>query len=197
MIGAQASRRAVQPRRALVVGVLLACGLLALVPQLTGCNGNIPQLTSTTQVPDTAAADTTTEAPVTAAALATGVVDAWTEAMQKLDLTLKGFPKADAIRAEVESLREEYIQRLLVFGRQRLGLTPAEQEEMNSLVFAGISALAQEPWYTNYMSAYDQYSTGDLEFANLLASFNILTQYADFELLKQQEPEEAARLGVE
>jgi len=44
---------------------------------------------------------------------------------------------------------------------------------------------------------YNSYPEDDLAFKNLLASFNILTQYADFDLLKQQAPEEAARLGIE
>jgi len=32
---------------------------------------------------------------------------------------------------------------------------------------------------------------------DLLKDFSILTQYTDFDLLKQQEPEEAARLGIQ
>lgn len=140
----------------------------------------------------------TTEAHVTAASIAMGVVDTWTEAMQRLVVLLEGAPQPDEIRAEVGSLKEEYVQRFVAFGRQRSELTAAEQQEMSSLIFAGITALAEEPWYENYMSTNKQhYSSGDVEFSNLLASFNILTQYADFDLLKQQAPEEVARLGIE
>ena len=32
---------------------------------------------------------------------------------------------------------------------------------------------------------------------NLVGSLNIITQYADFDLLKKQAPEEAKRLGIE
>jgi hypothetical protein len=50
--------------------------------------------------------------------------------------------------------------------------------------------------YDAYQQAYTDYS-GDLEVANLIASFNILGQYANFDLLREQAPDEAARLGVE
>jgi hypothetical protein len=197
MIVSKPPQQPAHPRLALVVGVLLACGLLTLVSLVTGCGSSPSGETSATQVPGTAADVTTTEAPVTAATVATGVVDTWTEAMQKLVGVLEGAPRADAIRAEVEGLKEKYVQRLVAFGRQRSELTTTEQDEMSALIFLGINALAAEPWYVSYTSLYKQYSTGDLEFANLLASFNILTQYADFKLLKQQAPEEAARLGIE
>jgi hypothetical protein len=197
MIASKPSQRAARRRRFLVVGVLVACGLFTLLPLATGCGSSTSDETSATQVPLTAAAVTTTEAPITAVTIATGVVDTWTEAMQKLVGLLEGTPQPNAIRAEVESLKEEYIQRFVVFGRQRLDLSPADQAEMSSLIFAGIGALAEKPWYKDYNSQYGHYSTGDLEFSNLLASFNILTQYSDFELLKKQAPEEAVRLGIE
>lgn len=196
MIEAEVSRQPARPRLAWVIGFVMACGVVCLAPLVIGCGGGPSAYTPATQVP--ANETTTTEAPVTAATVATGVVDTWAEAMQRLAGLLDGTPQPVAIRAEVEDLKEEYIQRFVTYGRQRLELTSAEQEEMSSLTFLGMSALRAEPWYQNYMSTYKQhYSSGEVEFSNLPASFNILTQYADFDLLKQQAPEEAARLGVE
>ena len=40
------------------------------------------------------------------------------------------------------------------------------------------------------------YFSKDQEFHKLLTSFNIIGQYASFDLLKKQEPKEAARLGI-
>ncbi len=37
----------------------------------------------------------------------------------------------------------------------------------------------------------------DNSLANEISQMNILTQYADYELLKQQEPQEAVRLGIQ
>jgi hypothetical protein len=180
-----------------VLGLVLTWTLVCIGAAAAGCDGGPAESTAATQAPGTEAATTTTAAPMTAATVATGVIDTWAEAMQRVVGLLEGTPQPDAIRAEVESLKEEYIQRLIAYGRQRQELTAAAQEEMNSLTFLGMGALSEEPWYKMYMSLYGQYSSGDLEFSNLLASFNILTQYADFELLKRQAPEEAARLGIE
>ncbi len=197
MITSKPSRPLDRRRLALVVGAILACGLLTMVPLVTGC-GSIPSGGSSTMRPPVAAAAATTAEPrVTAAAVATGAIDTWSELMQRLVGLLEDNPQPDAIRTEVEDLKEEYIQRLVVFGWQRSELTAAEQKEMSSLTSIGMEELAEESWYVDYMSLYDHYSRGDLDFADLLASFNILTQYADFELLKQQAPEEAARLDIE
>jgi hypothetical protein len=166
----------------MLLGTSLALGGCGLD---VGC-GNATTETVTTTVP-----------PVTAATVATGVVDTWAEAMQRLVGLLEGTPRPDAVRADVEDLKEEYIQRFVAYGRQRLELNDAGQEEMRSLTAQGLSALSEEPWFESYMSLYEHYSMGDVEFSDLLASFNILTQYADFDLLKQQAPEEAARLGIE
>jgi hypothetical protein len=45
--------------------------------------------------------------------------------------------------------------------------------------------------------AVNHYRNEDNDFANTLAEFNTLTQYADFDLLKKQKPDEATRLGIQ
>ena len=47
--------------------------------------------------------------------------------------------------------------------------------------------------------AYQQTLTDyrdDPDLSDLIASFNIIGQYANFDLLRDQEPDEAARLGI-
>jgi hypothetical protein len=128
---------------------------------------------------------------------ASDVIAIWAEGMQKLVVLIQEKPQPATVTSAVESLKQEYAQKLVGYGRKRLAFTGAEKEQVDSLLFMGMTALSNEPWYQSYMSLYEHYSTGDLDFANLLASFNVLTQYADFDLLKQQSPEEAARLGIE
>ena len=57
-----------------------------------------------------------------------------------------------------------------------------------------LSAACPTATYDAYQQAYADYS-GDLEVANLIASFNILGQYANFDLLREQAPDEAT-LGI-
>jgi hypothetical protein len=174
---------------ALVTGLFLAaCGADSSEPA--------PARSTTTAVPpDTAT--TTTIAELTAVDLATSISGAWAEAMQRLVALLREKPEASTVQADVADLKEEYIQRLVEFGRERLQLSPSDQAQVDSLVSQALLGMASERWYTDYTALYQHYSTGDLEFANLVAGFNILTQYAFFEVLKVQAPEEAARLGIE
>jgi hypothetical protein len=121
----------------------------------------------------------------------------WAAAMQRLVALLAEKPEAAAVRTQVEQLKEEYVQKLVALGRQGAALDTGEKAKMSARIAVTLEAAADESWYVSYMDVYNNYSANDVEFGNLLASFNILTQYADFELLKQQAPEEAARLGIE
>ncbi len=121
----------------------------------------------------------------------------WGEAIQDLNALLESKPEAAAIKGQVEQLKESYVGKLVAFGRMREELSESAKARVSSRIAAALEADADEPWFTGYMDIYNSYSDGDLDFANLLASFNILTQYADFDLLKQQAPEEAIRLGIE
>ncbi|MFH0916055.1 MAG: hypothetical protein V1912_06355 [bacterium] len=121
----------------------------------------------------------------------------WSEAIQRLAALLESKPEAAAVRSQVEQLKDEYIGKLVELGRQREALSTGDRAQAGLRTEAALEAAGDEAWYMSYKTLYENYSGGDQEFANLLASFNILTQYADFELLKQQAPEEAARLGVE
>lgn len=136
-------------------------------------------------------------ADMSATELGDAAVETWVEAMQELTALLADNPEAAAARSQVEQLKEKYVQKLLDLGRQREALDDAGKSEMNARIASALNASFSEDWYEAYMDVYSAYSSGDVEFANLLASFNILTQYADFDLLKQQAPDEAARLGVE
>jgi hypothetical protein len=166
--------------------------MLLLLSLPAGCGSGSSDTTTTG-----ATSPSTSPPPSPAAAFSTAVVNTWAEAMQRLVDLLQSRPDAATVRDQVESLKEEYIQKLVAYGQARQDFSTAEKQEVDSLLFMSISALSEEPWYESHMALYKDYSSGNLEFANLLASFNILTQYADFELLKQQEPEEADRLGIE
>jgi hypothetical protein len=150
--------------------------------------------TPTTATGETAAT-TESAASMSGSDLGKAAGATWTEAMQKLNTLLASKPEAATVSTQVKQLKEEYIQKMVALGRQRAALDPSGKSDMNASLAASVSAAANEDWYSQYMETYNQYGS-DAEFANLLASFNILTQYADFELLKQQSPEEAARLGI-
>jgi len=143
---------------------------------------------------------TTAESTTTSAGeLGKAVGVLWVEAMQKLNTLVADFPSAAEASDGVTALQEEYIQKLVALGEQREALDDSGKAEADSAIAAALSAAANEDWYTTYLNNYDAYGYegGDVDFVNLIGSFNILTQYANFDLLKKQEPAEATRLGIE
>ena len=51
--------------------------------------------------------------------------------------------------------------------------------------------------YNTFREGHKHYAGLDMNLSNLIASFNIITQYAIFDLLKKQNSAEAKRLGIE
>jgi hypothetical protein len=79
-------------------------------------------------------------------------------------------------------------------GRRREALGTADRATVDARITAALARLPAET-YDAYQLAFTDYGS-DLEVANLIAAFNILGQYANFDLLREQAPEEAERLGI-
>jgi ABC-type glycerol-3-phosphate transport system substrate-binding protein len=172
-------RRSPRSRFARVPAPLIVL-LLAFTALLAGCSSS----TATTE-------------QVTAEELATAVTDTWTQAMQELVTLLEDKPDTATALPLVQRLKEQYVQRLIALGYQRETLSETDNARANSLELSAFEDLADEPWYASFNTIWSYYSGVDLELANLVASFNNLTQYSDFELLSKQLPQEATRLGIE
>jgi succinate dehydrogenase/fumarate reductase flavoprotein subunit len=138
----------------------------------------------------------TTLRDMTAEELAGAVTDTYAEAMQELVALLEDKPDVETALPQVQALREDYIQEMLALGHQRELLNDSEKEQANSMEMSALMAMADETWYQAYDPIWQYYHEIDLDLANLIASFHTLTQYSDFELLLQQSPAEAERLGV-
>ena len=184
--------------RLLKSGMLIACVFCAFtLLLLTACGGDDSNSSTATTSGGDSGSTTVQASEMTPDELGDAAVATWSEAMQELVALLESKPEAATIQSQVEQLKETYVVKLVALGRLREALSDSDKAKVSSGITAGLEATADEPWFMSYMEIYDGYADGDLGFANLLASFNILTQYADFDLLKQQAPEEAARLGIE
>lgn len=194
-------RRTQQPRgrRRLRLGACVAATSVILVLSLLigGCGeGSSEAETTASSATEQTTSTTAQTTSMSGADLGDAVATTWQEAIQELVALLADRPEPAQVRAEVEQLKENYIQKLVEFGRQGADLDPAEKVQMNAAIASAFSA-ANDDWYVSYSDIYSYYADSDMEFGSLIADFNILTQYADFELLKEQAPEEAARLGIE
>ena len=83
---------------------------------------------------------------------------------------------------------------MVALGHRREALDDAGRAAVDARITAALGGLPTAT-YDAYQQAYTDYSS-DLDVASLIASFNILGQYANFDLLREQAPAEAERLGI-
>jgi hypothetical protein len=188
---------ATQARRAgiCVAGILvILAGLL-----LAGCAGELPvpgqtSSTSTGGEPTTTTLSRGTE-------LGDQIGSTWSEGIQKLVPLLEGTSPASSLQPTVAQLKEEYVQRMVALGREIDSLDQAGRGYAYDRAEQVLEGSAETDWFRSYVRLYDHYAAANdqasQDFAVLLSTFNTLTQYAFFELLKAQEPSEAERLGIE
>jgi hypothetical protein len=179
-----------------VAAALLLC--LAAAASLAGCAGELPvpgQTSSTAARPTTSS----TEAP--GLLLGDQVAATWAEVVQRLVPLLEGMPPIASLRTPVSQLKEEYVQRMVALGRQIAALDEGQRQAAYDRATDVIGGTGESEWFKSYVRLYDQYAADadadSQDFAILLSTFNTLSQYAFFDTLKEQEPGEAQRLGID
>ena len=148
---------------------------------------------TTTASPATSAATTTSPA-ANPEALGDQIGDLYLAAYDDLLALLADRPDAATAAVELAGLKEQYVQQMVALGHRREALDAAGRATVDARINAALGRLAAAT-YEAYQQAYADYSS-DLEVADLIASFNIIGQYANFDLLREQAPQEAERLGI-
>ena len=105
-------------------------------------------------------------------------------------------PEPAEVKAAVETMKEDYIQKIFVLGQQREVMEEADKKACDTAVMMEFDSRTREDWYTTYSEICNHYFDKDLDFYDLVTSLNILGQYANFDLLQKQDPGEAERLGI-
>jgi hypothetical protein len=195
----------------MLVAVLL-CAAASLV--LAACAGELPNKSPGTTVStavETSDSDGSEGSGSSLASSTSGVqsqveqlsdkvISTWVESMQRLVVLLEGTPPISSVQTGVSSLKEEYVQKMVALGRQVKTLDPSDQQLAYDRVDDKLSAMGEETWFVTYETLYEHYAANEDEvsqqFAVQLSSFNTLTQYAFFEVLRANDPDEATRLGV-
>lgn len=137
-----------------------------------------------------------TPAALTPEQLGRAIADVYVNCMTKVSGMMAEKENTDVLKPRLETFREEVIGKLVKLGKKREALDTAERAAVDRNISTGISAIPREV-YDRYNQGYKHYAGIDRETGNLIASFNIITQYASFDLLKKQNPGEAKRLGIE
>jgi len=125
------------------------------------------------------------------------IANLYVAALKDVTEMLKDKPEVSQARSRVQELKETYVRKLVELGRAREALDEAGRSAVDAAIRRKVDALAGESWYATYNSLQQYYSSKDQDFQRLVLSFNIIGQYANFDLLKKQDPSEAKRLGVE
>ncbi len=129
------------------------------------------------------------------------VAATWSEAIQKTLPLMEGTPPAASIQPQMATLKEEYVQKMVALGRQIWALPASDQQSIYDRAVDILSSEGATDWFLSYKDLYERYAAlsdqASQDLAVVVASFNTLTQYAFFEVLKANDPDEAARLGLE
>ena len=128
--------------------------------------------------------------------LGKAVADIYIQTITRAGRLMEPGKEVGVLKPELEKLRKEAVTELVKLGRIRETLNPADRKKPDGFISRGISAIPRDI-YDSYNKGYQYYAALDRETGNLIAGFNIITQYAIFELLKKQNPGEAQRLGIE
>mgnify|MGYP001081739428 FL=1 len=167
-----------------------AAVLLALVALgMTGC-GDDEGVAATAAPP----ASSPTSAAVTPTAVGDQVGDLYLAAFDDVVGLLADRPEAAAAETGLAALKQQYVEALVALGYQREGFDAVGRAVVDDRITAALGQLPAAT-YDAYQGAYAYYSD-DPDVAGLISSFNIIGQYANFDLLWQQAPEEAERLGI-
>ncbi|GEM_PF-857147 len=124
------------------------------------------------------------------------IAELYIQALRNVTDQLKDKPIVSNVRPQVEELKEKNVKQLVELGRLRENLDTTGRAAVDSRIRMALNAVYNESWYAVYSDVQQHYFQ-DRDFHKLVMSFNIIGQYANFDLLKKQEPEEAKRLGID
>ncbi len=119
------------------------------------------------------------------------------EALEKSNAQLAGAPEPTLdLGVQLDAIKETAVTDLVALGHKSEAMSPADRAVAERTVRLSLSGIQGDPVYKDYQAAWQAYAGSDPAFFDKIKSLNILTQYVFFDLLREQEPEEADRLGV-
>ena len=119
----------------------------------------------------------------------------YVETLKQVVAMLNDKPAAADARAMLADMKNWTIELMVSLGKEREALSAADRARVDQVLSGRIAAVPSD-LFKGYQEGQSYYKD-DRELFNLIADFNIITQYANFDLLKKQLPEEAKRLGIE
>lgn len=131
--------------------------------------------------------------------IAKNIATTYQEGFVEFEKILDKYPKANQeMKDEFEKLYDETLKKMVAFGKLVEQKDEADKEKIGSLVFSHVMDMDNLQGILNkFNDRTFEISKFDEELDHKMTHFNIITQYAFYDLLKKQNPEEAERLGIE
>jgi hypothetical protein len=139
----------------------------------------------------------TTEAAATPSDLGDEIAASYLAAYDDVIAALADRPERAVATDRLTALQADYIDRMVALGHEREALDDAGRATVDAKISGAVMRLPEDT-LAEYQAAADHYfDSQDTELYDLILAFNIIGQYANFDLLRDQEPDEAARLGLD
>ncbi len=174
--------------------ILSLCLTTALIA--FACGGGEEQSTEIQSAARPAEKTVEQKAEMSPAEIGQQIADLYVKTMGELVELLKDKPEAAVAMPNVEVLKETCVIEMVELGRKRESLDAAGRSAVDSQISMKMNSFYNDPVFTSFNDIQQHYFQNQ-DFHKLVMSFNIITQYANFDLLKKQEPEEAQRLGIQ
>jgi hypothetical protein len=169
---------------ALALGLVLigaACGKKAAEPSTTAPAGGKAEAPAR-------------QASISPTDLAAKIGSSYIETLKQVVAILKDKKPAAEAKTMLQEFKAATIDLMVGLGKEREALPIEDRAKVDSMLSLKISSVPSD-LFKEYQEGQATYK-GDSELFNLIADFNIITQYACFDLLKKQLPAEAERLGI-
>lgn len=134
--------------------------------------------------------------PETPTELGEAITSVRNQVIQDMKSALEGYPDAPKVKAELQKIKDDAIPKLVEYGKVHNKMSPEKKKQTEDLVKAGYAKVAPDV-YKFLNDAGWHYRPTDNDLANMISELQIVTQYAFYDLLKKQRPQEATRLGIE
>ncbi len=117
------------------------------------------------------------------------------ETLKQVVAMLKDRHPVEEARGMLGDMKNWTIELMVDLGREREAMSEEDRAVVDRILSERITSIPAD-LFREYQEGQIFYKE-DSDLFKLIADFNIITQYANFDLLKKQLPDEAVRLGIE
>lgn len=172
-----------------------AVPLLALILVVSGCGDGAEPADASAEEGGEGTVETVTVDLSDPQVLGDRVAADYVRAIQDVVALCDPRPSVEELKPQVDALFERYVGIFVGYGSYYQAMDASQRAAVDSKMTNAFFTIGED-LFERFSQAVSHYTALDPELGARLSAFNIITQYYNFDLLWEQEPEEAARLGL-